>query len=64
MIGIFVSVLIVAFAILYVIGVLVLDARRRAKGRPSIFLDECESEGHGRRLVRDYHKKYGKKAVQ
>ena len=45
----------------YVIGVFVYDRRRRKKGAPSIFLDVCEEEGHGKRLIRDYRKKYGDK---
>ena len=45
----------------YVIGIFVYDHRRRKKGAPSIFLDVCEGEGHGKRLVRDFRKKYGGK---
>lgn len=50
------AILIVTALALYVIGIFVWDARRRKKGKPSIFLDVCESEGHGKRLVREFHK--------
>ena len=46
----------------YVIGIFVYDHLRRSHGKPSIFLEQCESEGHGKRLVKAFHKKYGKKA--
>ena len=54
-----ISVLVVATLGAYCVGVFVYDHRRRKKGKPSVFADVCESEGHGKRLVRDFHKKYG-----
>ena len=47
----------------YCVGIFVYDHRKRKSGAPSIFLDQCESEGHGKRLVKAYHKKYGKKTL-
>ena len=41
---------------LYVIGIFVYDAIKRKKGAPSIFVDVCESEGKGKRLLRQYRK--------
>ena len=55
------SILVVGLIALYVIGIFVYDYRQRKKGKPSIFLDVCESEGHGKRLVRAFHKAYSKK---
>ena len=55
-----VSILVVAGLSLYVIGIFVYDYRRRKNGKPSIFLDQCESEGKGKRLVREFHKAYKK----
>lgn len=56
-----ISVLVVALIAAYVIGIFVYDYRRRKKGAPSVFLDTCESEGHGKRLVREFRKTYSKK---
>lgn len=56
-----VAILIVTGVSLYVVGIFVYDHRRKKKGMPSVFVDVCESEGHGQRLVKDYHKLYGKK---
>ena len=55
-----VSILVVAGLSLYVIGIFVYDYRRRKNGKPSIFLDQCESEGKCKRLVREFHKAYKK----
>ena len=55
-----VSILVVVGLSLYVIGIFVYDYRRRKNGKPSIFLDQCESEGKGKRLVREFHKAYKK----
>ncbi len=55
-----VSILVVAGLSLYVIGIFVYDYRRRKSGKPSIFLDQCESEGKGKRLIREFHKAYKK----
>ena len=57
-----IGILLAALLACYVIGIFVYDHFRRKKGAPSIFLDQCEEEGHGKRLVRAYRKKYGKKA--
>ena len=56
-----VAIILVSLLAAYIVGIFVWDARRRKKGTPSIFLDVCESEGHGRRLVKDYRKRYGHK---
>ena len=45
---------------LYVIGIFVYDAIKRKKGAPSIFVDVCESEGKGKRLLRQYRKMKGR----
>lgn len=62
MAGTIVSILVVSLLAIYVLGIFVYDHFRKKKGAPSIFLGECESEGHGKRLIRQYHKAYGKKA--
>ncbi|MCR5348135.1 MAG: hypothetical protein K6E59_00790 [Bacilli bacterium] len=59
--GIIAAIAIVTLLVAYVIGIFFYDYRRRKKGMPSIICDVCESEGHGRRLVRDYHRKYANK---
>ena len=59
--GVIAAIIIVSFLTIYVLGIFVYDYRRRKKGKPSVFVDTCESEGHGKRLVRLYQKKYGKK---
>ena len=61
MIGTIVSVLAVVLLVAYVIGIFVMDHFRMKKGKPSIFLDVCEAEGKGRRLVKEFHKAYKKK---
>ena len=53
--------IIVSLIALWVIAIFVYDAHRRKKGAPSIFVDACESEGRGKRLLRDYRKAYNKK---
>ena len=60
--GTFAAVIAVVLLASYVIGVFVFDFVRRKKGKPSIFLDACESEGHGKRLIRQYRRKYGFKS--
>ena len=60
MAGTIVSIIIVAALVAYVIGIFVYDARRRSKGKPSVFVDVCESEGHGKRLVKEFRKTYRK----
>ena len=62
MVGTIVAVFVVVALVAYVFAIFYFDYLRRKKGKPSIFLDECESEGKGKRLVRAFHKKYGKKA--
>ena len=62
MLGIILSVIIVTGIVSYVIAIFVYDHFRKKSGKPSIFLDQCESEGHGRRLVKSFHKKYGAKS--
>ena len=62
MLGIILSVIIVTGIVSYVIAIFVYDHFRKKRGKPSIFLDQCESEGHGRRLVKAFHKKYGAKS--
>lgn len=59
--GTIVAILVVIVLAAYLIGIFVYDYARRKKGAPSIFLDQCESEGKGKRLVREFRKKYGKK---
>ncbi len=59
--GTIVAVVVVALLAAYILGIFVYDYKRRKRGAPSIFVDQCESEGHGKRLVRLYQKKYGKK---
>lgn len=61
MVGALISVAVVSLLAIYVIGIFVYDHFRKKRGAPSIFLDECESEGRGKRLLRAYAKKYGKK---
>ena len=61
MAGTIVAIILVALLGAYVIGIFVWDGLRKKKGIPSIFLDACESEGHGKRLIKSYHKAYGKK---
>ena len=56
--GSVVAIILVSLLVLYIIGIFVYDYRRRKKGAPSIFLDVCESEGKGKRLLKAYHKKY------
>ena len=58
--GIAVAVIVVVLLAAYVIGIFVLDHKRRKKGKPSLFVDECEHEGKGKRLVREFHKAYKK----
>ena len=58
------AILIVILASAYVIGVFVWDYRRRKQGKPSVFLDTCESEGRGKRLVRQFHKMKAKEKAQ
>ena len=53
--------IIVALLVLYVVGIFVYDYRRRKKGKPSLFVDVCESEDRGSRLVKAYRKRYGRK---
>ena len=60
MLGYIAAGLIVALIVAYVIGVFVWDGKRRKKGKPSIFLDACESEGRGKRLIKDFRKAYPK----
>lgn len=60
MAGTIVSILVVVLLALYVIGIFVYDYKRRKKGAPSIFVDACESEGHGKRLVKAFRKAYPK----
>lgn len=55
------AIIIVSVLVLYVIGIFVYDGRRKKKGMPSLFLDECDSEGRGKRLVREFHKMKSKK---
>ena len=61
MAGIVVSVLVVIGLVAYVFAIFFFDHLRRKQGKPSVFLDKCEAEGRGKRLVRAYQKKYGKK---
>ena len=61
MLGTLVAVLVVIGLAVYLFLVYFFDYLRRKKGAPSIFVDQCESEGRGKRLVREYQKKYGKK---
>lgn len=61
MAGTIVAILVVVALAAYLIGIFVYDHFRRKRGAPSILLDECESEGRGKRLVRQFQKKYGKK---
>ena len=58
------AIVIVSAIVLYVIGIFVYDARRRKAGKPSLFLDECESEGRGKRLVREFRKMKKKEGVR
>lgn len=58
--GIAVAVIVVVLLTAYVIGIFVLDHQRRKKGKPSLFADECEHEGKGKRLVREFRKTYKK----
>ena len=60
--GTLVAILSVILLSAYVIGIFVYDWRRRKKGVPSIFLDSCQAEGRGKRLVRQFQKKYGEKS--
>lgn len=60
MLGTIISVIVVALIAAYIIGIFVYDHFRKKRGAPSIFLDACESEGHGKRLVREFRKKYKK----
>ena len=53
--------IIVSLIALWVVGIFVYDGIRRKKGTPSIFVDVCESEGKGKRLLKDYRKAYSKK---
>ena len=46
--GIAVAVIVVVLLAAYVIGIFVLDHKRRKKGKPSIFVDECEHKGKGK----------------
>ena len=55
-----IGILLASAVVLYVIGVIVYDVMRRKKGKPSIFADVCEEEGHGKRLVREFRKTYRK----
>ncbi|MBQ7243184.1 MAG: hypothetical protein IJS52_03170 [Bacilli bacterium] len=55
-----IGILLASAVVLYVIGVIVYDVMRRKKGKPSIFADVCEEEGHGKRLVREFRKTYHK----
>lgn len=55
-----IGILLASAVVLYVIGVIVYDIMRRKKGKPSIFADVCEEEGHGKRLVREFRKTYRK----
>ncbi len=61
--GIITTVVLLTIIVLYVIGIFVYDARRKKKGQVSIFLEtcSCHHSGSGKRLLRAYHKKYGKK---
>ena len=58
--GIIAAVLIVALIVAWVVGIFVYDSIRRKKGAPSLFVDVCEEEGRGKRLLRDYRKRYPK----
>ena len=53
--------IIISLIALWVVGIFVYDGIRRKKGAPSIFVDVCESEGKGKRLLKDYRKAYSKK---
>ena len=54
-----VTIVIVALVTAYVLGIFLYDAKRRKSGKPSIFVEICESENRGKRLVKAYRKKYG-----
>ncbi len=58
--GVIAAIIIVSFLTVYVLGIFVYDYRRRKKGKPSVFVDTCESEGHGKRLVKQFRKTYRK----
>lgn len=58
--GTFVAIVAIVVLACYIVGIFVWDYRRRKRGVPSIFVDACESEGHGKRLVREFRKAYKK----
>ena len=60
------TVVLLTLIILYVIGIFVYDARRRKRGKVSIFLEtcSCHHSGSAKRLLKAYRKKYGTKTIK
>lgn len=59
MVPVLISTLVVAFLAIWVILIFVFDYRRRKAGKPSIFVEVCEEENRGKRLVKEYRRRYG-----
>ena len=61
--GIITTIVLLSLLIAYVIGIFLYDARRRKKGKVSIFLEtcSCHHEGGAKRIMKAYRKKYGYK---
>ncbi len=59
--GIISTVVLLTLIIAYIVGIFVYNARRKKKGKVSIFLEtcSCHHEGGSKRLLKEYHKKYG-----
>lgn len=61
--GIITTIVLLTLIIAYVVGIFVYDARRRKKGKVSIFAEtcSCHHEGSAKRIMKAYRKKYGHK---
>ncbi len=59
--GIISTIVLLSLVIAYVIGIFVYDARRRKKGKVSVFLEtcSCHHEGSAKRIMKAYRKQYG-----
>ena len=55
------AIITIVLIVAYVIGIFVIDYKRRHHGKPSIFADTCGCGGHGSRLVRQFRKAHPKK---
>lgn len=55
------TIALLTLVIAYVIGIFVYDAKRRKRGKVSIFMEtcSCHHEGGAKRILKAYRKQYG-----